>query len=1147
MKPILLRLSGLQSYREMQEVDFARLCEAGVFGIFGSTGSGKSSILDAMTLALYGKVERAANGTQGIMNQAEKQLSVAFTFELSGGGELRRYRVERQFKRGGDVSVSNTLSRFVEITEEGEIVHADKLADVTRMVESRIGLSMQDFTRAVVLPQGKFAEFLSLTGKDRRQMLQRLFRLERFGDGLALKLNQRMKTAEAALNEAAAEQLGLGDASEAAIKAAEARHLQASASSAHARAALTEAERRHAEQLHVRERQEELRAKEQLQSNLLIQAPQVAAWEKELARLSAAERLLPVLDAMESAEAAHAASTARLAAAEANYRQCQLAAAEAAKMAAEAETASAEAEPRLAHRLAELAAARKTETEAAVIKSEFENGQRQLGEIRRQRQDSADQAAKAEELLVRAVNRQNELKTELKTAELNKEERERRADMQKRLVQAESARAQLEAASTEAKKGAEAVRLAREALGRAESQVKASADAIVEVLHTLEPVVSGYKKISDSLQMLSDRLPECTEAARAAYWRQQRSELAAQLAHGLREGEACPVCGSCAHPAKHEGAAAGRQAASAEAELAAWEQAAKQCQTLAMKASGGLARVERVYERLRESIPSGRSAASASGVEPLFAGMSEAAAALQAVEWTAETTLAELAASAERISALDLAYATAEHGSEAMRIALSNADKAREAAASELTALTSVEAKLSAKDAELSAAYERERAEWLSHFGWELDAAAARRELGVFDEREQAAEDIRAKLEKSVGFIEEKTAAREAHRRAEQETLLAAAQLEAKLDGLRDQLAQRSEQLLACTGGEAVSVLTAAAERELNEIRAHLKAAKTANERGQELLREEAEQRIAASESEKSLKQRAEECRLAWQDALERSPFDNSDETRHLRSLLGQQERMAAQIAEYREAEKELAAQISLLSSQLDGRSVSDEEWEACVIELQAARGVGETALAELAKAERDLEDLRQKQERWLKLEEKRAAMEALCVRLKSLQSVFRGNAFVEYVAEEQLVQVCRAASERLGYLTKRRYALEVDSGGGFVIRDDANGGIRRPVSTLSGGETFLASLALALALSGQIQLRGKYPLQFFFLDEGFGTLDPELLDTVITALEKLHNDRLSVGVISHVPELRARLPRRLIVTAAEPSGRGSSVALETM
>lgn len=163
------------------------------------------------------------------------------------------------------------------------------------------------------------------------------------------------------------------------------------------------------------------------------------------------------------------------------------------------------------------------------------------------------------------------------------------------------------------------------------------------------------------------------------------------------------------------------------------------------------------------------------------------------------------------------------------------------------------------------------------------------------------------------------------------------------------------------------------------------------------------------------------------------------------------------------------------------------------------------------------------------------------------MQRVLRGNAFVEYMAEEQLMQVTRDASARLGQLTRQRYAIEVDSGGGFLIRDDANGGVRRPIATLSGGETFLTSLSLALALSAQIQLRGRYPLEFFFLDEGFGTLDPELLETVVTALEKLHMDHLTVGVISHVPELRARLPRKLIVSPAEPSGRGSRVEIETL
>ncbi|HET7615436.1 MAG TPA: hypothetical protein VFK27_00670, partial [Bacillales bacterium] len=90
-------------------------------------------------------------------------------------------------------------------------------------------------------------------------------------------------------------------------------------------------------------------------------------------------------------------------------------------------------------------------------------------------------------------------------------------------------------------------------------------------------------------------------------------------------------------------------------------------------------------------------------------------------------------------------------------------------------------------------------------------------------------------------------------------------------------------------------------------------------------------------------------------------------------------------------------------------------------------------------------------------------------------------------------------------------------------------------------------SLALALSLSAQIQLRGQYPLEFFFLDEGFGTLDQELLDTVVTALEKLRFERFSVGVISHVPELRSRLPVQLIVQPPTPSGAGSRTNIEVL
>jgi len=185
------------------------------------------------------------------------------------------------------------------------------------------------------------------------------------------------------------------------------------------------------------------------------------------------------------------------------------------------------------------------------------------------------------------------------------------------------------------------------------------------------------------------------------------------------------------------------------------------------------------------------------------------------------------------------------------------------------------------------------------------------------------------------------------------------------------------------------------------------------------------------------------------------------------------------------------------------------------------------------------------KHQQWLVLEEKRQHMAGARERLNILKRLFAGNAFVEFVAEERLLNVALDASARLGQLTRHRYALEVDSEGSFIIRDNANGGLRRPVTTLSGGETFLASLALALALSAQIQLRGKYPLEFFFLDEGFGTLDSEMLEVVMSTLERLRLDRFIIGVISHLPEIRNRLARRLIVEPADAFGNGSRIRLE--
>lgn len=103
----------------------------------------------------------------------------------------------------------------------------------------------------------------------------------------------------------------------------------------------------------------------------------------------------------------------------------------------------------------------------------------------------------------------------------------------------------------------------------------------------------------------------------------------------------------------------------------------------------------------------------------------------------------------------------------------------------------------------------------------------------------------------------------------------------------------------------------------------------------------------------------------------------------------------------------------------------------------------------------------------------------------------------------------------------------------------DSYTGRERNVTTLSGGEGFMASLALALGLAEVIQMNaGGVQLDTIFIDEGFGTLDPQSLDAAVSTLLSLGDDGRLVGIISHVPELKERIPAQIILTTAKGSSR---------
>ncbi|HRC63188.1 MAG TPA: SbcC/MukB-like Walker B domain-containing protein, partial [Dehalococcoidia bacterium] len=204
------------------------------------------------------------------------------------------------------------------------------------------------------------------------------------------------------------------------------------------------------------------------------------------------------------------------------------------------------------------------------------------------------------------------------------------------------------------------------------------------------------------------------------------------------------------------------------------------------------------------------------------------------------------------------------------------------------------------------------------------------------------------------------------------------------------------------------------------------------------------------------------------------------------------------------------------------------------VAELIQAAGLKATDLAaEVGRAGATLEAARAQVDQATRLLEDARSYRRTSDLASELGLELQANRFVAYIQREAMHVLAADAGERMLQLSRDRYRLEAD-GDEFVVVDRLNGDERRSVRTLSGGETFLASLALALALSERLpELSGHggaLSLDSLFLDEGFGSLDAESLDIAIQGLELLASGSRMIGVISHVPEVAERLADRIEV-----------------
>ncbi len=332
-----------------------------------------------------------------------------------------------------------------------------------------------------------------------------------------------------------------------------------------------------------------------------------------------------------------------------------------------------------------------------------------------------------------------------------------------------------------------------------------------------------------------------------------------------------------------------------------------------------------------------------------------------------------------------------------------------------------------------------------------------------------------------------------------------------------------------------------AARSALEEFR---KRVRSADEREKRCESELSAARVAYAGAEERLK--AAETALAegierYRTALAAGGFRSDGEAEELAARFGDPVAAAARLESYRSAYA--AARVR---SEAHPVSAYPEDVREKCLAAKERHAVAEEAVRECARALAlaDADLTRGKQ-----LFAAKQTLEAQCRKAKEeyelkerLKKLLDGNKFMEFVAEEYLQTVALNASGRLLSLTDGRYFLRYDRG--FFVGDNFNGGQLRNVTTLSGGETFLVSLSLALSLGAEICARSLRPIEFFFLDEGFGTLDASLVDTVMDSLEKLKSANFTIGIISHVEELKHRIEKKLIVLKATDR-RGSQIKTE--